>query len=328
MRQLGEVADELAGALQQHVRRHVLVTEHELERGLRDERLDRVDDRVVGNGPTRLVCRLARKSGRALDGPGAAGELRLQLRDDLARAISGSSGNCSSGDVSVQIPDYAAVGADRDAVMTGGLRQRPHPASRPGGADHDQGAGRLDRRERAARALIERSVGAQQGSIEIGQATTLEACPRCSSDRPHGTVTPCSTTGPRVGSSSVACDTPDGGIVSITFGTVLGSTEQIGLVPPGAQTPNENGCGVARESARLVGAEAVLAGERDREHPARADGAELRASAGSASPSCSASSTTNCGEPERRAFEAHPDGAGAKPWTSIRSLQASAGAIV
>jgi hypothetical protein len=29
-----------------------------------------------------------------------------------------------------------------------------------------------------------------------------------------------------------------GGIVSITFGTGAGSSEQIGLVPPGVHTPN------------------------------------------------------------------------------------------
>jgi hypothetical protein len=54
----------------------------------------------------------------------------------------------------------------------------------------------------------------------------------------QGTVTPCSTTGPIVGSSSVACETPEGVIVSITLGTVFGRSEQIGLVPPDAQTPN------------------------------------------------------------------------------------------
>jgi hypothetical protein len=49
--------------------------------------------------------------------------------------------------------------------------------------------------------------------------------------------TPWSTTGPSVGSSSVAWETPAGVIVSTTFGTVFGSTEQIGAVPPGAHTP-------------------------------------------------------------------------------------------
>ena len=47
------------------------------------------------------------------------------------------------------------------------------------------------------------------------------------------------TTGPRVGLSSVACETPAGVITSMALGTVDGSTEQIGVVPPGAQTPNE-----------------------------------------------------------------------------------------
>jgi hypothetical protein len=46
------------------------------------------------------------------------------------------------------------------------------------------------------------------------------------------------TTGPRVGSSSVSWDTPGGVMTSIAFGTDAGSTEQMGLVPPGAQTPN------------------------------------------------------------------------------------------
>ena len=36
-----------------------------------------------------------------------------------------------------------------------------------------------------------------------------------------------------------------GVITSIAFGTVAGSTEQIGLVPPGTHTPNWNGWGRA-----------------------------------------------------------------------------------
>ena len=47
------------------------------------------------------------------------------------------------------------------------------------------------------------------------------------------------TTGPSVGFSSVACETPAGVITSMALGTVAGSTEQIGAVPPVAQTPNE-----------------------------------------------------------------------------------------
>src|SRR5690349_15268052 len=57
--------------------------------------------------------------------------------------------------------------------------------------------------------------------------------------------TPRMTTGPRVGSSSVDWATPDGVITSIALGTLAGSTEQIGLVPPGAHTPKRKGCGVA-----------------------------------------------------------------------------------
>src|SRR4029077_12647830 len=49
------------------------------------------------------------------------------------------------------------------------------------------------------------------------------------------------TTGPRVGSSSVACETPAGVITSTAFGTVPGSTEQIGAVPGGPHTPNRKG---------------------------------------------------------------------------------------
>ena len=45
-------------------------------------------------------------------------------------------------------------------------------------------------------------------------------------------------TGPRVGSSSVAWDTPAGVITSIAFGTVFGATEQTGAVPPAAHTQN------------------------------------------------------------------------------------------
>src|SRR6516165_5910123 len=52
------------------------------------------------------------------------------------------------------------------------------------------------------------------------------------------------TTGPRSGFSSVACETPDGVSTSIAFGIVAGSAEQIAAVPPGAQTPRLNGCGV------------------------------------------------------------------------------------
>ena len=51
-------------------------------------------------------------------------------------------------------------------------------------------------------------------------------------------------TGPAVGSSSVAWLTPSGVSTSTAFGTLPGSTAQIGLLPPGAQTPNEKSPGV------------------------------------------------------------------------------------
>ena len=53
------------------------------------------------------------------------------------------------------------------------------------------------------------------------------------------------TTGPRVGSSSVAWETPAGVITSTALGTVPGSAEQTGAVPSGTHTPNRNGCAVA-----------------------------------------------------------------------------------
>src|SRR6201986_5628841 len=53
------------------------------------------------------------------------------------------------------------------------------------------------------------------------------------------------TTGPKAGLSSVACEAPAGVSTSMALGTVDGSAEQIGAVPPGAQTPNVSAPGVA-----------------------------------------------------------------------------------
>src|SRR5690348_11475334 len=61
------------------------------------------------------------------------------------------------------------------------------------------------------------------------------------------------TTGPSVGSSSMACDTPDGVSTSTAFGTVPGSTAQIALPPPGAQTPKANGAAVAANARAWSG---------------------------------------------------------------------------
>src|SRR5215472_4104699 len=52
------------------------------------------------------------------------------------------------------------------------------------------------------------------------------------------------TTGPRVGSSSVAWETPAGLMTSMAFGTAPGGNVQMAAVPPGAHTPNRNGWGV------------------------------------------------------------------------------------
>src|ERR1700744_623826 len=53
------------------------------------------------------------------------------------------------------------------------------------------------------------------------------------------------TTGPKAGLSSVAWGTPAGVSPSMALGTVDGSAEQIGAVPPGAQTPKVSAPGVA-----------------------------------------------------------------------------------
>src|SRR6202522_1710996 len=61
----------------------------------------------------------------------------------------------------------------------------------------------------------------------------------------QGTVTPWMTTGPGIGSSSVSWETPAGVMTSIAFARVVGSTAQIGLVPPTAHTPKVYAPGVA-----------------------------------------------------------------------------------
>src|SRR5215469_2243109 len=58
--------------------------------------------------------------------------------------------------------------------------------------------------------------------------------------RSHGTVTGWMTCGPLSGFSSSAWETPVGVMTSMAFGTVPGSTRQIGAVSPAGQIPNEN----------------------------------------------------------------------------------------
>lgn len=78
-----------------------------------------------------------------------------------------------------------------------------------------------------------RPVGGHRLKLAVCSAVTEARHRRC-----QGMATPRIVTGPLVGSSSVACAVPGGVSVSITFGTFAGSTEQIGAVPPAAQTPN------------------------------------------------------------------------------------------
>jgi len=75
-----------------------------------------------------------------------------------------------------------------------------------------------------------------------GRGSTTKKPIKAPSDsvlRPQEMGTPWIATGPIVGSSSAACDTPAGVSTSMALGTVPGSTAQIGLLPPGAHTPNE-----------------------------------------------------------------------------------------
>src|ERR1700722_938793 len=143
----------------------------------------------------------------------------------------------------------------------------------------------------------------------------------------YGAVTPCRTTGPGTGLSSVPCETPGGVIVSITSGTVLGSSEQIASAPSTGQTPSVNAPGVGVNEMAwsalkpfwpviatvnvqpLVGVPNSAAG--------RAIVivlATVEATTAVGVPTWPPEALTHTGE--------------ANPWTSRRSLQASAGAIV
>src|ERR1017187_5048212 len=89
------------------------------------------------------------------------------------------------------------------------------------------------------------------------------------------------TTGPRVGLSSVAWETPVGVSTSTAFGTVAGSTLQIGAVPPGAQTPNVKTRGVA-----------VKARARARMNPTAAVSTTLKPPPDDGVPTCAAGRAT------------------------------------
>src|ERR1700761_6524749 len=134
------------------------------------------------------------------------------------------------------------------------------------------------------------------------------------------------TTGPSAGLSSAACETPAGVSTSMALGTVDGSTEQIGAVPPAAQTPNVSAPGVAVKARAWSGlnpswpASTTLKPQPDAGVPNWASGSAtvivLSAWAASADavPTVSPAASTHTGE--------------ANPCTSTRWLQAPDGAIV
>ena len=149
---------------------------------------------------------------------------------------------------------------------------------------------------------------------------------RAGQSRRQGTTTGWITTGPSVGSSSVAWETPGGVIVSMALGTVVGSTEQIGSVPPGAQTPNVNAPGVAVKARAWSGLKPswpVSATVNTQPEPAVPNSGFGHAIVIVLS---ALVDDTNGGVPTVSAGRVHPDRR-AKPWTSSSSLQASAGAI-
>ena len=170
--------------------------------------------------------------------------------------------------------------------------------------------------------------GGQPRYVVWGDGTTDEMCLGIVI-RDSGTGTPGILTGRR---GRVELGRPGtrrpGVITSIAFGTVAGSMPQIGAVPPGAQTPNWNGCGVGANAARLVGAEAVLAVQHDREHPAgrrvcRAPptGTAIVIEPGRLVGACTDTVPRSCPA-------ASTNTGSAKPCTSIRRDQAESAAIV
>src|SRR5580698_6670162 len=140
----------------------------------------------------------------------------------------------------------------------------------------------------------------------------------------YGTVTPCRTTGPGTGLSSVSCETPGGVMVSITSGTKFRGYEQIGSVPPTGQTPSVNPPGfVVNEIAwsALKPFWPVIATVNV--HPAAGvpNSASGRAIV---IVLATVDATTAVGVPTWPP-EALTHTGDANPWTSSRSLQASAG---
>ena len=135
------------------------------------------------------------------------------------------------------------------------------------------------------------------------------------------------TTGPGTGLSSVAWSTPVGVITSIALRHRAGATEQIGLVPPAAQTPKVKLPRRGGEAAGLAGREPVLAGQHDAEAPSPGPGVPNSASGSAIVMVWSPARRRTNAVPTERAAGADHTGA-AKPWASTRSLQAPAGAML
>src|SRR5450756_504668 len=146
------------------------------------------------------------------------------------------------------------------------------------------------------------------------------------SERDHGSWTGWMTTGPRVGSSSVAWETLVGVITSTALGTVAGSAEQIGAVPPGAHTPNVKAPGVA-----------VKARAWSALNPSWPVSTTLKPQPVVGVPNCASGSATvivrSACTGSTDAVPTEPPAAfthagEANPWTSTRWLQAPDGAMV
>src|SRR5204863_2154632 len=132
-------------------------------------------------------------------------------------------------------------------------------------------------------------------------------------------------TGPRVGSSSVAWETPAGVSTSTALGTVFGSAEQTGAVPPDAHTPKLKSPGVALKPRAWSGL-----------NPSWPVSTTLKPQPDAGVPNCASGSAivivrSDCSARTDAVPTLWPaasaQAGAAKPCTSIRWLQAPDGAI-
>src|SRR5215471_8500540 len=115
-------------------------------------------------------------------------------------------------------------------------------------------------------------------------------------------------------------------MTSMAFGIVPGSVVQMGLVPPGAQTPNRKSCGVAanpRAWSELKPFCPVSTTAND-----QPEAGVPRAAAGSSIVMVLATAEDSTVAVPTELPLASTHTGEANPWTSIRWLHASAGAIV